>query len=62
VSGTLVNGVQSQHRIDPLAAYNAVNERDISDAVGWMPTLFETIDGTPAVPTLVPNKAGPFDW
>jgi pectate lyase len=52
--GTLVNGKPT----DVLAAYNAVNDPDLSSDVGWTPTLHTRIDPTWAVPRLVTAGAG----
>lgn len=62
VSGTYVNGILPSNRVDVLAAYNAANEPDLSDDVGWTPVLFDEIDGTPMVATVVPLRAGPMNW
>ena len=62
-SGTLLN-VPSQHdnhMIDVVAAYNAVNDPDLSEDVGWTPTLFNSIDDTRVVPAIVQAQAGPFN-
>lgn len=52
--GTLVNGEPT----DVLAAYNAVNDPDLSPDVGWTPTRHTRIDPTWAVPRLVQAGAG----
>jgi pectate lyase len=62
VSGTLVNGFSNRHRVDVLAAYNAVNDPDLSGDVGWTPTLFTHILPTQYVPVVVLVMAGPFGW
>jgi pectate lyase len=62
VTGTYLNGVLPQHRVDVLAAYNAVNEPDISSEVGWVPVLFEEVNGTPMVAKVVPAMTGPMKW
>jgi pectate lyase len=59
-SGTFVNGHSSHNRVDVLAAYNAVNDPDLSGEVGWTPTLYNHIHPTQAVPALVTHQAGPF--
>ncbi|MCI0395237.1 MAG: pectate lyase [Chloroflexi bacterium] len=63
-SGTLLNAPsQSGHQaIDVLAAYNAVNDPDLSGAVGWAPTLFLEIEDTQDVLPAVQSGAGPFNW
>lgn len=43
--GTLLNG----DPVDVLAAYNAVNDPDLSGDVSWTPTLHTTIHPTVAV-------------
>ena len=58
-SGTLVNGHSAHDQVDVLAAYNAVNDPDLSGDVGWTPTLHTFIHPTQAVPALVGHKAGP---
>ncbi len=62
VSGTYVNGILPDNRVDVLAAYNAANEPDLSNAVGWAPVLFDEVNGTPMVAVVVPKKAGPMKW
>jgi pectate lyase len=58
-SGTFVNRLSAHGRVDVLAAYNAVNDPDLSGDVGWAPTLHTQIHPTQAVPALVEFKAGP---
>jgi pectate lyase len=58
--GTFVNGVRPSNRVDVLAAYNAVNDPDLSGDVGWTPTLHTQILPTQVVPVLVALGAGPF--
>lgn len=53
--GTLRNGWP----VDPVAAYNAVNDADLIDTVDWTPTLYRRIDPTWSVPLLVLFGAGP---
>jgi pectate lyase len=62
VSGTLQNAASENHLVDPLAAYNAVNDPDLSAEVGWTPTLFLPLDSTFKVPSLIESEAGPFNW
>jgi pectate lyase len=57
-AGTLVNGHSAHHHVDVLAAYNAVNDPDLSGDVGWTPTLYTHRHPTQAVPALVEHKAG----
>lgn len=56
IRGTLLNGAE----LDVLAAYNAVNDPDLSGDVGWTPALFTSMNPTNAVPALVQRGAGPF--
>jgi pectate lyase len=61
-SGTYVNGHSHHNLVDVLAAYNAVNDPDLSGDVGWVPTLYTKIHPTQSLPGLVPAQAGPFNW
>jgi pectate lyase len=60
ISGSLVGGHGASGAVDLLAAYNAVNDPDLSGDVGWTPTLFTQMHPTDAVPALVRREAGPF--
>lgn len=62
VSGTLHNAGSDNHVVDPVAAYNAVNDPDLSSNVGWIPTVFLPIDPTFKVPSLIESQAGPLNW
>jgi pectate lyase len=44
--GTLVDEPADKNLTDVLGDYNAVNDPDLSDDVGWTPTLFLAIDRT----------------
>lgn len=59
--GTFVNGRSAHSRVDVVAAYNAVNDPDLADNVGWTPTLYTKIHPTQAVPGLVLHQAGPLN-
>jgi len=61
-SGTFVNGTPGGNPVDVLAAYNAVNDPDLSGDVGWTPTLFTEIEATQRVIPAVHSSAGPFNW
>ncbi len=61
-SGTLLNGRSHRHEVDLVAEYNAVNDPDLTEDVGWTPTLFIEIDPTKKVPNIVRKGAGPFGW
>ncbi len=45
--------------VDVLAAYNAVNDPDLSSDVGWVPTLFDWIEPSENVEWRVEMRAGP---
>jgi pectate lyase len=60
--GTHLNGTPSKNLIDVVAAWNAVNDPDLVETVGWTPTLFLEIEPTGRVPSSVQNDAGPFNW
>ena len=62
--GTLLNAPSQsgQHAIDVVAAYNAVNDPDLSSDVGWTPALFVGLTETQDVPADVESGAGPFNW
>jgi pectate lyase len=63
-SGTLLNSPSQSGKseIDVVAAYNAVNDPDLSENVGWTPTLFVDLTETQDVPSDVESGAGPFNW
>lgn len=60
--GTYFGGTAASHAIDPVSAWNAVNDPDLGTDVGWTPVLHGTIDATRDVPSAVQNDAGPFVW
>jgi len=64
--GTMLNAPSSsrsgKHFVDVLAEYNAVNNPDLSDNVGWTPTLFIDLMDTQDVFPAVESSAGPFNW
>jgi pectate lyase len=59
---TLVNAASDNHLVDVRAEYNAVNDPDLTDAVGWTPTLVFLMSPPHEVPGLVTSGAGPFNW
>ena len=62
-SGTLLySGQQGYHFVDVLAEYNAVNDPDLGNDVGWVPTLFDEIQSAAAAETAVTRKSGPINW
>jgi pectate lyase len=61
--GTRVNGTPGGGLVDVVAAYNAVNDPDLANTVGWTPTLFiEMIPNAQQVIAAVESGAGPFNW
>jgi pectate lyase len=62
VSETLVNAASDNNLVDVLAAYNAVNNPDLSSDVGWTPTLFVEIEPAFKVPSAIESRSGPFNW
>jgi len=61
-TGTRVNGTPGGGLVDVVAAYNAVNDPDLSSDVGWTPTLFTEIETTQRVIPAVESSAGPINW
>jgi pectate lyase len=61
-SGTRINGTPGGGFVDLVAAYNAANDPDLSDDVGWTPTLFTEILDTQNVIPAVESDAGPLNW
>jgi pectate lyase len=62
LEGSQVNAASENHEVDVLAAYNAVNNPDLSGNVGWVPTLFVEIEPAFKVPSAVESRSGPFNW
>jgi pectate lyase len=60
--GNVFDGPADQFLLDLIAAYNAANEPDLTEDVGWTPTLFLEIDPAGHVLPLVLGHAGPFAW
>lgn len=60
-AGTLINGTCGNAGADLVAAWNAVNEPDLSEVVSWTPTLVDSVQPTRQVPGTVRGGAGPFD-
>ncbi len=61
-SGTMVNGTPGGKDVDVVAAFNAVNDPDLSPDVGWTPTLFVDLEPTWRTIPAVNSGAGPFNW
>jgi len=61
-SDTYVNGHSKHNQVDVLAAYNAVNDPDLSGDVGWTPELYGQVHPVQSLPGLIPAQAGPFNW
>lgn len=58
--GTLLNVPSRRGAVDLVAAYNAVNDPDLVEEVGWVPTLFVDLMETRDVMHVVESGAGPF--
>ncbi len=60
--GTLVRTGRRREPVDLVAAWNTLNDPDLSEEVGWSPLLRVRLDRTRSVPALVRRRSGPFDW
>jgi pectate lyase len=60
--GNLFDGPADRFLLDLRAAYNAANDPDLGDGVGWVPTRFLWIDPAGRVLPSVLSSAGPFTW
>ena len=56
----MFNGLGNRFQLDLVAAYNAVNDPDLTEDVGWTPSLFLDIDPAWRVLPLVLAHSGPF--
>ncbi|HEU4601278.1 MAG TPA: hypothetical protein VFS24_04895 [Steroidobacteraceae bacterium] len=61
-AGTYLNGTARKHAVDLVGEWNAVNDPDLNESVGWAPTFYRCIEPTKRVPSSVQNDAGPFVW
>jgi len=61
-SGTQLNGTPAKNLIDVVSAWNALNDPDLTEEVGWAPTLSLEVQRTGQVPATVQDEAGPFAW
>jgi len=60
---TLVNAASDNHLVDVRQAYNDTHDPDLTDAVGWTPSLVaEPLTPTHLVLPVVMSGAGPFNW
>ena len=59
-SGTLFVGPRVRNPVDVVAAWNAVNDPDLSPDAGWVPTLNHELLPAWTTPLLVPLLAGPI--
>lgn len=59
---TQLDAASANHAVDVRAEWNASNDPDLTDAVGWTPTLFVSVRPAFKVPALVASQAGPFNW
>ena len=62
VAGTLQTATATDMPIEPLVSYNAARDPDLSNSVGWTPTVYREFDSTSAVTHVVQLHAGPFKW
>jgi pectate lyase len=62
MTGTLWNGQSPKHVVDPVAAWNAANDPDLSTDVGWVPLYVAEFTPAKEVAADVLSKAGPFNW
>lgn len=60
--GTLVNAASANHLIDVRAAYNAASDPDLSDEVGWTPSLYGQRDPAFMLQAATSSGSGPFNW
>lgn len=60
--GTQVYGTPDTGPVDVVAAWNAVNDPDLVETVGWTPALFLELEPTKKVLSSVQSDAGPFVW
>ncbi len=61
-AGTYLNGTPDRNLIDVVSAYNTVNDPDLTEDVGWTPSLRLSLQPTSRVPSTVQAEAGPRDW
>ena len=59
---TQFNAASANHAVDVRGEWNAMNDPDLTDAVGWTPMLFVSVHPAFKVPALVASQAGPFNW
>ena len=62
VANTLQTGPATDMPVEPLVSYNAARDPDLSNSVGWAPTVYREFDSTSAVTHVVQLHAGPFKW
>ena len=62
--GTMLNAPSQSgaNIVDVLDAYNVVNDPDLLDGVGWVPSLFVDLLETQDVMPAVESGAGTFNW
>jgi pectate lyase len=61
-SGTLLIGPRVRNPVDPVSAWNAVNDPDLGADAGWIPSLKHQLLPAWTTPLLVPLLAGPMAW
>ncbi|MCL4813516.1 MAG: pectate lyase [Vicinamibacteraceae bacterium] len=60
--GTQVNAASPNHVVDVRQAYNDARDPDLSDNVGWVPSLFGPVDPAFRLQGIVASGSGPFNW
>jgi pectate lyase len=62
--GTMLNSPSQSghHAVDLVSDYNAVNDPDLLETIGWSPTLFVDVEETQDVMSAVQSGAGPSNW
>jgi pectate lyase len=61
-SSTLLVGPRVRNPVDPISAWNAVNDPDLAADAGWVPVLNYQLMPAWTTPVLVPLFAGPMPW
>jgi len=59
---TLVNAASQNHLVDVREAYNAAEDPDLTDAVGWVPSLYGDVDPAYKLQAATSSASGPFNW
>ena len=59
---TLVNAGSANKLVDIREACNAAKDPNLSDAVGWVPSLYGEVDPAYKLQALTSCGSGPFNW